>query len=145
MFISIERYGVSWMLRPVVVVMFIMAGLSLLRPLMQDIRIHGGLKKMVTQFGHPLFSTDNLFPAALLCLFVLMLSQSFDWAFAARIIPTIVGVGAILFCSLSLINDVFGLHERNGGTAAAGAGGMDSRKFTWTSRRKRLTYPPASS
>jgi hypothetical protein len=49
-----------------------------------------------------------------------MLSQSFDWAFAARIIPTIVGIGAILFCSLSLINDVFGLHERDGGVAIAG-------------------------
>ena len=98
MFISIERYGVSWMLRPVVVVMFIMAGLSLLRPLLQDVRGHGGLKKMVSQWGHPLLSANNLFPAALLCLFIVMLSQSFEWAFAARIIPTIVGIGAILFC-----------------------------------------------
>jgi TctA family transporter len=120
MFISIQRYGVSWMIKPFVVIMFIMAGLSLLRPLLQDIRIHGGLKKMVSHWGHPLFSTDNLFPAALLCLFIAMLSQSLDWAFAARIIPTIVGIGAILFCSLSLINDVFGLHERDGGTAIAG-------------------------
>jgi TctA family transporter len=121
MFISIERYGVSWMLRPVVVIMFIMAGLSLLRPLLQDIRGHGGLKKMISQWGHPLLSNNNLFPAALLCLFIVMLSESFDWAFAARIIPTIVGTGAILFCSMSLINDVFGLHEREGGAVAAGA------------------------
>jgi len=78
------------------------------------------LKNMVSQWGHPQFSPNNLFPAALLCLFVAMLSQSFGWAFAARIIPTIVGIGAILFCSLSLINDVFGLHERNGGGALAG-------------------------
>jgi len=74
---------------------------------------------MVSQWGSPQFSTNNLFPAALLILFVAMLSQSFDWAFAARIVPTIVGVGAILFCSLSLINDVFGLHERGGATAGA--------------------------
>src|SRR5215472_118854 len=120
MFISIERYGVSWMLRPVVVVMFILAGLSLIRPLLQDVRSHGGLRMMVSQWGHPQFSLNNLFPAALLLLFVAMLSQSFDWSFAARIIPTIVGIGAILFCSLSLINDVFGLHERNGGTDIAG-------------------------
>jgi len=120
MFISIQRYGVSWMIKPFVVVMFIMAGLSLLRPLLQDIRGHGGLKNMVSQWGHPQFSPNNLFPAALLCLFVAMLSQSFGWAFAARIIPTIVGIGAILFCSLSLINDVFGLHERNGGGTLAG-------------------------
>src|SRR5215472_7085988 len=120
MFISIERYGVSWMLKPFVVLMFVMAALSLIRPLLQDVRSHGGLRMMVSQWGHPQFSLNNLFPAALLLLFVAMLSQSFDWAFAARIIPTIVGIGAILFCSLSLINDVFGLHERNGGTDIAG-------------------------
>ena len=115
MFISIERYGISWMLRPFVVVMFIMAGLSLLRPLLADIRGYGGVKKMVSQWGHPMFSAENLFAAALLCLFIAMIAASLDWSFAARIIPTIVGTGAILFCSLSLINDVFGLHERDGG------------------------------
>jgi TctA family transporter len=121
MFISIERYGAAWMLRPFVIVMFAMAGLSLLRPLLADVRNHGGLKKMVTQWGQPRFSADNLFPAALLCLFVVMLSQSFGWAFAARIIPTIVGGGAIIFCSLSLINEVFGAHDSGGGGEVAGA------------------------
>ncbi len=128
MFISIERYGISWMLRPVVIVMFIMAALSLLRPLLQDVRSHGGLRKMVSQWGHPQLTLDNLFPAALLCLFIAMLAQSFDWAFAARIIPTIVGVGAVLFCGLSLVNEVFGLHERDGGVLeAAGSAGTDNR------------------
>jgi TctA family transporter len=147
MFISIQRYGMSWMLRPFVVVMFIMAALSLLRPLLQDIRAHAppivrdatyvpylrflvafwyglekiwyGLRVMVTNFGTRRTSFENLFPAALLCLFIAMLGESFEWSFAARIIPTIVGIGAILFCSLSLINDVFGLHERDGGVLAA--------------------------
>jgi hypothetical protein len=119
MFISIQRYGISWMLKPFVIFMFVMAGMSLLRPLIQDVRSHGGLKAMVSQWGQPQYSATNLFPAALLCLFIAMLSQSFGWAFAARIIPTIVGTGAILFCSLSLINDVFGLHERDGGGALA--------------------------
>jgi TctA family transporter len=129
MFISIERYGVSWMLRPVVIIMFTMAGLSLLRPLLQDIRGHGGLKTMLSQWGHPQFSANNLFPAALLCLFVVMLSQSLDWAFAARIIPTIVGIGAVLFCGLSLVNDVFGLHDRDGTGGAAGADGKGQQKI----------------
>ena len=69
-----------------------------------------------------MFSTDNLFPAALLILFIVMLSQSFDWAFAARIVPTIVGIGAILFCGLGLVNDIFGVHARNAAAAAGGAG-----------------------
>ena len=117
MFISIERYGVGWLVKPFVLVMFALAAISLFGPLVKDVRSHGGLKKMVSQWGSPQFSTNNLFPAALLILFIVMLSQSFDWSFAARIVPTIVGVGAILFCSLSLINDVFGLHERDGATS----------------------------
>jgi len=160
MFISIERYGASWMLRPVVLVMFALAAMSLLRPLLQDIRAHApegvkatvgvpnppiwahvlfapisltisafnffvvlwhGLKVMVTNFGTRQFSVSNLFPAALLCLFIAMVGTSFQWSFAARIIPTIVGTGAILFCALSLINDVFGLHERDGGGGAIAA------------------------
>ena len=36
--------------------------------------------------------------------------------------PTIVGLGAILFCGLSLANDVLGVHERRGAPAAAAAG-----------------------
>ena len=66
MFISIERYGVSWMTRPIVLVMFVLAGLTLLRPLIQDIRAHHGVKAMLSSFGRPKFSVDNLFPAALL-------------------------------------------------------------------------------
>jgi TctA family transporter len=128
MFISIERYGISWMLKPFVVIMFIMAGLSLLRPLLQDVRSHGGPRKMLSQWGQPQFSINNLFPAALLCLFVVMLSQSFEWAFAARIIPTIVGAGAILFCTLSLVNDVFGLHDRSG-ALPAGVNGKGTQKI----------------
>ncbi|HTV36345.1 MAG TPA: tripartite tricarboxylate transporter permease [Xanthobacteraceae bacterium] len=128
LFISIERYGVNWMIKPFVLIMFGLAAVSLLGPLVGDIRNQGGLRKMVAHWGRPQFSTDNLFPAALLILFVVMLSQSFDWAFAARIVPTIVGIGALLFCSLSLINDVFGQHKL-GTAAAADAGGGKPQKI----------------
>jgi TctA family transporter len=122
MFISIERYGVDWMVKPFVLVMFALAAMSLLGPLIGDIRSHGGVRKMFSQWGRPLFSTDNLFPAGLLILFIMMLSQSLDWAFAARIVPTIVGVGAVLACALSLANDVFGVHEGEDGASVAPAG-----------------------
>src|SRR5579872_5334769 len=97
MFISIERYGISWMLHPVVIIMFIMALLSLMGPLLQDIRAHHGVGSMLAGFGRPHLTTDNLFPAALLTLFCVMLYQSLGWSFEARIIPTIVGTGALLF------------------------------------------------
>jgi TctA family transporter len=108
MFISIERYGIDWMRRPIVLIMFALAALTLLRPLLQDIREHHGIKAMLTSFGRPRFSADNLFPAALLCLLLVMLGMSIQWPFEAKIVPTIVGVGAIVSCGLSLANDVFG-------------------------------------
>ena len=117
MFISIERYGVSWMLHPIVLVMFAMAAMSLMGPLLQDIRAHHGVRSMLLDFGKPVLTSDNLFPAALLCLFLTMLYQSIGWSFEARIIPTIVGTGAILFCTLSLANDIFKRTVEQGGLA----------------------------
>jgi TctA family transporter len=108
MFISIERYGVDWMRRPIVLGMFALAALTLLRPLLQDIKEHHGVRAMLTSFGAPRFSVDNLFPAFLLGLFLVMLAISLHWPFEAKIIPTIVTIGAIIACGLSLANDVFG-------------------------------------
>jgi TctA family transporter len=111
MFISIERYGVEWMLRPIVMVMFALSALTLLRPVIQDIREHRG-RSFLANFGQPKLSPDQLFPATLLCLFVVMLSMSVHWPFEAKIIPTIVGIGAIIACSLSLANDIFSKKDR---------------------------------
>jgi TctA family transporter len=112
MFISIQRYGTSWLTRPVVIVMFTLAALSLFRPLLQDVRSHGGAKGLLSGFGKPHFSWQNLFPLFLLGLFAVMLTDAVTWNPLARIIPLIVGTGAILFCALALINDVF---KRGGG------------------------------
>jgi putative tricarboxylic transport membrane protein len=107
MFISIERYGVGWMLRPIVVAMFLLSALTLMRPVLQDIREHQGIKRMLTDFGAPRLATDNLFPVAMLCLFLAMLWMSIPWPFEAKIIPTIVGVTAVIAVTLSLANDIF--------------------------------------
>jgi hypothetical protein len=62
-----------------------------------------------------------LVPAALLTLFAVMLAMSTQWDFSAKIIPTIVGVGALLSGGLSLANDIFNKELRaddDGGMAA---------------------------
>ncbi len=107
MFISIQRYGTSWMLRPLVVIMFTLAALSLFRPLLQDVKAHGGIKGMLSDFGSPRLSWTNLFPVFLLALFAAMLSEAVGWNALAKIVPLIVGSGAVLFCSLALANEVF--------------------------------------
>ena len=61
LFISVERYGISWMARPVVAILFTIAIIGLVRPFLQDIRIHGGLKKMLTSFQAPRFHVSQLF------------------------------------------------------------------------------------
>jgi TctA family transporter len=126
MFISIERYGISWLIPQnldfhtwhwIVMGMFTLAIVTLLGPLLQDIRAHHGIKTMLLDFGRPRLTSDNLFNAALLTLFLVMLYQSLGWSFEARIIPTIVGTGAILFCTLSLANDMFKRPADEGGLA----------------------------
>src|SRR6267154_1003983 len=117
MFISIERYGVSWMLRPIVMVMFGLSILTLTRPMLQDIREHHGIKAMLSNFGIPRLTTSNLFPAALFCLIAVMLSQAVHWSFEARIIPTIVGTVALFTCGISLANEIF---SKAHGEAAVG-------------------------
>ena len=38
-----DRYGMSWMLRPVVILLFALAIVGLVRPLLQDVRSQGGV------------------------------------------------------------------------------------------------------
>jgi hypothetical protein len=107
LFISIQRYGIDWMLHPVVIVMFALALAGLLRSFLGDVRAHGGARKMLAGFGAPRFGPGNLLPAVLACIVVAMLLASQDWGIEAQIIPMIVGSGATLFCTLTLANDVF--------------------------------------
>src|SRR5262249_23427064 len=86
-------------------------------------------KRMLTDFGAPRLSTDNLFPAAMLCLFLVMLSMSIPWPFEAKIIPTIVGVTAVIAVSLSLANDIFRKQhaERTAGVDETGKSGVTQK------------------
>ncbi len=143
MFISIERYGVEWMLRPGVIVMFALAVLTLLRPVIQDIREHHGVGAMLSNFGKPHLSLDNLFPAGLLILFTVMLAMSVHWPFEAKIIPTIVGVGAVLACGLSLANEIFSRAPREG-TAEFDAKAIVSGKIHMDITSKTGHLPPTT-
>ena len=61
MFISVERYGLSWLLRPVVAILFTMAIIGLVRPLLQDIRRQGGLGRSRAASRPPTFHLWQLF------------------------------------------------------------------------------------
>jgi len=106
MFISIERYGVSWFARPVVAILFLMAFFGLVRPLLQDIRIHGGVRKLLFGFQAPRFRPSQLFTIFVLIVVAAGLYATSGWGFKAKIVPVVVGLVALITAGLSLFNDM---------------------------------------
>jgi hypothetical protein len=106
MFISIERFGFSWMQRPVVVVLLAFCAIGLIRPLLQDIRMHGGVRKMLTGFRAPRFHPAQLFTMFVLLVIASSFFASITWNAKAQSIPVIVGIAGLIAVSLSLFNDM---------------------------------------
>ena len=107
MFISIGRYGIDWLARPVVAAIFLLALFGLMRPFLQDVKAEGGIVKMFTNFRAPVFNVRNLFGIFLLSIVGYLLTQSSGWPFAARVIPRIVGSIGLGVITISLLNDIF--------------------------------------
>jgi putative tricarboxylic transport membrane protein len=106
LFISIERYGLSWMLRPVVVLLFALAILGLVRPFLQDIRSQGGVMRMLTSFQRPTFHPSQLFTMFMIALIGGAVIAALRWDFSAKIVPLVVGTVALSAAALSLFNEM---------------------------------------
>jgi TctA family transporter len=106
LFISVERYGLSWFARPVVAILFALAILGLVRPLLQDIRSHGGLRRMLTEFQMPTFHLPQLFSLFMFCVMAGMVLVATQWDFSAKIVPIVVGTIGASMAALSLFNDL---------------------------------------
>jgi TctA family transporter len=106
LFISIERYGLSWMLRPIVVLLFALAILGLIRPFLQDIRSQGGVIRMLTSFQRPTFHPSQLFTMFMIALIGGAVIVSLRWDFSAKIVPLVVGTVALSAAALSLFNEM---------------------------------------
>jgi hypothetical protein len=127
MFISVERYGVSWMMRPVVIILFAFAIFGLVRPLVQDVRHHGGLRRMLGEFGSPTFRMPDLFTVFMICLLGTMVIEASQWSFGAKIVPMIVGALALGFATVSLVNQVFRRPAPAEGAEGDGEGQLSGR------------------
>jgi TctA family transporter len=106
LFISVERYGIEWFKRPVVIVLFTMAFLGLVRPLLQDVKSQGGVKQMLTNFQAPTFRWSQTFTVFFFCMLAVMVYQASAWNIDAKIVPMIVGVIGLSTVGLSLLNDM---------------------------------------
>jgi TctA family transporter len=106
LFISIERYGLSWMLRPIVMLLFALAILGIVRPLLQDVRSQGGVRRMLTNFQAPTFHPSQLFTMFMIVLIGSAVAASLRWDFSAKIVPIVVGVVGLTAAALSLLNEM---------------------------------------
>ena len=106
LFISVERYGLSWMTRPVVAILFAIAIIGLVRPLLQDVRSHGGLRPMLTEFQRPTFRLSQLFTLFILGVMGSLVLVALRWDFSAKIVPLVVGGIGFSMAALSLFNDL---------------------------------------
>lgn len=121
LFISIQRYGVDWFARPIVLIIFAFALFGLLRPFLQDVKIHGGFRKMVTGFHFkPNFQPDQLFYVFLFAVLAYMLGEAATWNMHAKIVPMIVGTTASVVLAISLFNYLFRKPEDQADVGMAG-------------------------
>lgn len=107
MFISIQRYGVEWFMRPIVIFFFAISLLALLRPFLEDVKHQGGFKNLLNGFGKPTFRATDLFYVVILGLMIAMLINASSWNWSAKIVPVVVGSIALFFGRVSLLNQVF--------------------------------------
>jgi TctA family transporter len=107
LFISVERYNLEWLSRPIVLGLLALAIIGLLRPLLQDMRRQVRARDFAAAFGPPSFRLDQLFYVFMIGLIGWMVLASLDWPTNAKIVPLIVGGMALIFAVASLFNQVF--------------------------------------
>lgn len=107
LFISIERYGASWLARPLVLALFALALAGLAAPLWRDVKALMRGRRLGELFGMPRPRASHLFHLAFIALVGAMLFESRGWSTAARLVPQIVATIALLAAVLSLGDSVF--------------------------------------
>ena len=106
MFISIERYDFSWLWRPVVIVLLVMAIIGIVRPFIADIRSQGGIRKMMQSFQAPRFHPSQIFTMFYIAVIGTMVAVAIPWHFSAKLVPLVVGAIALTVLAMSLFNEM---------------------------------------
>jgi fatty acid desaturase len=119
MFISVERYGAQWIYDitefPIVVFVFLMSIFGIISPLMASAR----QKKKDIAAGKPVqqagtfsynktgFDLDFLFGGVVMAVFIASLVISSGWEFGAKLVPQVVGYGAVVVLACFMFAKVF--------------------------------------
>jgi TctA family transporter len=120
MFISVERYGTEWIfptewknIRWVVLAMFALSIWGLVRPLVKEYQMSGGIGGMVGALTprQPRIDIQSVFYVAFIGLLSYMMWEASTWNHDARIIPNIVGYFGLGILVLSFLTHTFKTKE----------------------------------
>eukprot|EP00873_Tetraselmis_striata_P031747 jgi/Tetstr1/452011/TSEL_039047.t1 len=113
MFISTSRYGLDWLSRPLVIILFAGAALLLIGPLRRHFRFLGGIKGVLSYIGSPKIEPRDLFYVGAIALAGYAVFVAWGWSWGAKVGPMVVGVITLTCCVVSLLNQVFarGVHK----------------------------------
>ncbi len=122
LFISTQLYGWQWILRPVVIVIFVGVGWALYAPMKRMARNVFGQIRRVSRTRRE-FSAGALFTPAIILAILGAIGMAWQWPRPAQLVPlTACGVALLMAC-LNLVNEVFGAPEA-AGAAHGGAVAM---------------------
>ncbi|MEE8333298.1 MAG: tripartite tricarboxylate transporter permease [Alphaproteobacteria bacterium] len=112
MFISYELYEWNWLVRPVVLVMLLVALYGVLRPIQRDWSARRGQAGGQGAGWSFAFRSENLnaefvFNAVLLAIFINTLVISSAWDLGARLAPQVIGSFGTVFVALRIFLDLF--------------------------------------
>jgi TctA family transporter len=109
LFISIERYGMSWLGRPVVVILFAITLYGVLAPYIKALSSkkssETGEQRARFKLQRP--TADTVFALLIGIAFAATLFQSSQWDFGAKLVPQVVGWSAVGLIGLLIVTGLF--------------------------------------
>lgn len=99
--------GMDWATNWLVLILFAVAIIVLIMPLVRDVRGEGGMKTLFGRFDRPRFDSNSWVYLSLGALFIFVLGESSGWRYEARFVPQVVGWSALAVTIVSLLNHTF--------------------------------------
>lgn len=127
MSISIGRYGVDWLARPLVIILLVMAVVAVASPLLKRIRMMGVGGALTLQ--RPSFKPQDMMYLLFIVLFAVLVYQATGWRFQAKVGPLIIGIAALILAAIGLVNQVFLVRKAVDPAMTRPSAGADDEMF----------------
>ena len=107
LYISVSRYGLSWLLRPIVIGIAILIAISLFYGFRSAARHRQARNKQGKAPFRFKFDPSAIFTLMVLAVIVFGVVTASEWQIQARLFPWVIGIPALFMCVSQLIADLF--------------------------------------